>query len=87
MSKAPRMLARYSRAARNRHLHLHGRGRDYRPTRAAENKIRRPPDTMELAMQRTADVLATVAARADRPFVVGIRRRDRSGGADARTSS
>src|SRR5216110_485923 len=27
---------------------------------------------MELAMQRTTDVLATVAARADRPFVVGF---------------
>jgi phosphopantothenoylcysteine decarboxylase/phosphopantothenate--cysteine ligase len=45
---------------------------DYRPTRAAEHKIKKTTDTMELAMQRTADVLATVAARADRPFVVGF---------------
>jgi len=45
---------------------------DYRPTRAAEHKIKKTTDTMELAMQRTTDVLATVAARADRPFVVGF---------------
>src|SRR6267378_3892484 len=45
---------------------------DYRPTRAAEHKIKKTTETMELAMERTADVLATVAARADRPFVVGF---------------
>src|SRR5438874_2648778 len=45
---------------------------DYRPARAAEQKIKKTGETMELAMQRTTDVLATVAARADRPFVVGF---------------
>ena len=45
---------------------------DYRPARAAEQKIKKPSDTLELAMERTADVLATVAARSDRPFVVGF---------------
>jgi phosphopantothenoylcysteine decarboxylase/phosphopantothenate--cysteine ligase len=45
---------------------------DYRPVRAAEHKIKKTTETMELAMERTADVLATVAARADRPFVVGF---------------
>jgi phosphopantothenoylcysteine decarboxylase/phosphopantothenate--cysteine ligase len=45
---------------------------DYRPTRAAEHKIKKTAETMELAMERTADVLATVAARAERPFVVGF---------------
>jgi len=45
---------------------------DYRPPRAAEQKIKKTSDTMELAMERTADVLATVAARAERPFVVGF---------------
>jgi phosphopantothenoylcysteine decarboxylase / phosphopantothenate---cysteine ligase len=45
---------------------------DYRPVRAAEHKIKKTSETMELAMERTADVLATVAARADRPFVVGF---------------
>ena len=45
---------------------------DYKPARAAEQKIKKTSDTMELAMERTADVLATVAARAERPFVVGF---------------
>jgi phosphopantothenoylcysteine decarboxylase/phosphopantothenate--cysteine ligase len=45
---------------------------DYRPARAAEQKIKKTSDTLELAMERTADVLATVAARNERPFVVGF---------------
>src|SRR6516225_618738 len=45
---------------------------DYRPARAAGQKIKKTTDTLELAMERTADVLATVAARSDRPFVVGF---------------
>jgi phosphopantothenoylcysteine decarboxylase / phosphopantothenate---cysteine ligase len=45
---------------------------DYRPARAAEQKIKKTADTLELAMERTTDVLATVAARTDRPFVVGF---------------
>src|SRR5580704_13993738 len=45
---------------------------DYRPARAAEQKIKKTTDTLELAMQRTTDVLATVAAHAERPFVVGF---------------
>ncbi len=45
---------------------------DYRPARAAEHKIKKTTETMELSMQRTTDVLATVAARADRPLVVGF---------------
>jgi phosphopantothenoylcysteine decarboxylase/phosphopantothenate--cysteine ligase len=45
---------------------------DYRPAQAAEHKIKKTAPTMELSMERTADVLATVAARADRPFVVGF---------------
>jgi phosphopantothenoylcysteine decarboxylase / phosphopantothenate---cysteine ligase len=45
---------------------------DYRPARAAEHKIKKTSDTLELAMERTDDVLATVASRAERPFVVGF---------------
>jgi phosphopantothenoylcysteine decarboxylase/phosphopantothenate--cysteine ligase len=45
---------------------------DYRPATAAEQKIKKTSDRMDLSMERTADVLATVAARADRPFVVGF---------------
>jgi phosphopantothenoylcysteine decarboxylase / phosphopantothenate---cysteine ligase len=45
---------------------------DYRPATAAEQKIKKTSDRLDLSMERTADVLATVAARPDRPFVVGF---------------
>jgi phosphopantothenoylcysteine decarboxylase/phosphopantothenate--cysteine ligase len=45
---------------------------DYRPAAAAEQKIKKTSDRMDLSMERTADVLATVAARPNRPFVVGF---------------
>jgi phosphopantothenoylcysteine decarboxylase/phosphopantothenate--cysteine ligase len=45
---------------------------DYRPAQAAEHKIKKTAPTMDLVLERTADVLATVAARAERPFVVGF---------------
>jgi phosphopantothenoylcysteine decarboxylase/phosphopantothenate--cysteine ligase len=45
---------------------------DYRPARAAPQKIKKTAETLELVMERTVDVLATVAARADRPLVVGF---------------
>jgi phosphopantothenoylcysteine decarboxylase/phosphopantothenate--cysteine ligase len=45
---------------------------DYRPSHAADRKIKKTAETLELAMERTTDVLATVAARPERPFVVGF---------------
>jgi phosphopantothenoylcysteine decarboxylase/phosphopantothenate--cysteine ligase len=45
---------------------------DYRPANAAEQKIKKTSDRMDLSMERTTDVLATVAARPNRPFVVGF---------------
>ena len=45
---------------------------DYRPARPADQKIKKTTDTLDLCMERTSDVLATVAARQDRPFVVGF---------------
>jgi phosphopantothenoylcysteine decarboxylase / phosphopantothenate---cysteine ligase len=45
---------------------------DYRPAHAAEHKIKKTSETLDLSMERTADVLGTVAARADRPLVVGF---------------
>jgi phosphopantothenoylcysteine decarboxylase / phosphopantothenate---cysteine ligase len=45
---------------------------DYKPARTADQKIKKTSDTLDLCMERTCDVLATVAARADRPFVVGF---------------
>lgn len=45
---------------------------DYRPSECAAEKIKKTGDCMQLAMNRTEDIIATVAARADRPFVVGF---------------
>jgi phosphopantothenoylcysteine decarboxylase / phosphopantothenate---cysteine ligase len=45
---------------------------DYRPARAAGQKIKKTSDTLELSMERTVDVLATVAGKVERPFVVGF---------------
>jgi phosphopantothenoylcysteine decarboxylase / phosphopantothenate---cysteine ligase len=45
---------------------------DYKPARPADQKIKKTSDTLDLCMERTSDVLATVAARSDRPFVVGF---------------
>ncbi len=45
---------------------------DYRPANAAAQKIKKTSDTLDLSMERTADVLATVAALPNRPFVVGF---------------
>lgn len=58
---------------------------DYRPARAAEQKIKKTSETLELAMERTADVLANVAARADRPYVVGFAAETESVEQNART--
>ena len=45
---------------------------DYRPACPVECKIKKTNESMDLKMERTVDILATVAARAARPFVVGF---------------
>jgi phosphopantothenoylcysteine decarboxylase/phosphopantothenate--cysteine ligase len=47
---------------------------DYRPVKPAASKIKKTSESMELQMERTVDILATVAARIGlaRPFVVGF---------------
>ncbi len=47
---------------------------DYRPTKPAGSKIKKTSESMDLQMERTVDILATVAARVGlaRPFVVGF---------------
>lgn len=45
---------------------------DYRPACPAEQKIKKHESALELSLERTTDVLAAVAARPDRPFVVGF---------------
>jgi phosphopantothenoylcysteine decarboxylase/phosphopantothenate--cysteine ligase len=45
---------------------------DYRPVQCAPEKIKKTSDALTLSLSRTTDILATVAARAPRPFVVGF---------------
>ena len=45
---------------------------DYRPVAVAERKIKKQADTLTLEMTRTTDILASVAAAAHRPYVVGF---------------
>ena len=45
---------------------------DYRPRQAAEHKIKKSGEGMELSMTRAPDILATVAKASPRPFVVGF---------------
>lgn len=45
---------------------------DYRPARPASQKIKKNSTELELEMERTVDILAGVAARSQRPFVVGF---------------
>jgi phosphopantothenoylcysteine decarboxylase / phosphopantothenate---cysteine ligase len=58
---------------------------DYRPASAAAHKIKKTSDRLEVSMERTPDVLATVAARPDRPFVVGFAAETESVEQNART--
>jgi phosphopantothenoylcysteine decarboxylase/phosphopantothenate--cysteine ligase len=45
---------------------------DYRPVVCADQKIKKRSDSLTLPMTRTPDILADVAARTPRPFVVGF---------------
>ncbi len=45
---------------------------DYRPLTVAARKIKKKTEQLSLELTRTTDILATVAARAERPFVVGF---------------
>ncbi len=46
---------------------------DYKPAHPADQKIKKASDRMDLEMARTTDILATVAASAERPkLVVGF---------------
>ncbi len=73
VESAAEMLAAVLRELAGTHIFISTAAvADYRPVHAAENKIKKTSDTLELSMERTVDVLATVAARPDRPFVVGF---------------
>jgi phosphopantothenoylcysteine decarboxylase/phosphopantothenate--cysteine ligase len=45
---------------------------DYRPQTVAAQKMKKTTEQLEIGMIRTVDILASVAARPDRPFVVGF---------------
>jgi phosphopantothenoylcysteine decarboxylase/phosphopantothenate--cysteine ligase len=45
---------------------------DYRPAHPPEQKIKKSAEHLAIDMERTVDIVGTVAARADRPFVVGF---------------
>jgi len=45
---------------------------DYRPRRAAEEKIKKDAQSLSLELVRNPDILAEVAARKDAPFTVGF---------------
>jgi phosphopantothenoylcysteine decarboxylase / phosphopantothenate---cysteine ligase len=45
---------------------------DYRPAHPPEHKIKKSSERLAVEMERTVDIIGTVAARPDRPFVVGF---------------
>ena len=45
---------------------------DYRPATIAEQKIKKSQNTMQVTMTRNPDIVATIAALADRPYVIGF---------------
>jgi phosphopantothenoylcysteine decarboxylase/phosphopantothenate--cysteine ligase len=45
---------------------------DYRPVQVSSEKIKKTSDSLLLALSRTPDILATVAAGSPRPMVVGF---------------
>ncbi|HYK24709.1 MAG TPA: bifunctional phosphopantothenoylcysteine decarboxylase/phosphopantothenate--cysteine ligase CoaBC [Steroidobacteraceae bacterium] len=45
---------------------------DYRPAAPPEHKIKKTTEKLAVEMERTVDVIATIAARPRRPFVVGF---------------
>ena len=45
---------------------------DYRPVDVATQKLKKTKDTMTIELARNPDIVATIAARNDKPFVVGF---------------
>lgn len=45
---------------------------DYRPATVAEQKIKKSADVIALELVKNPDIVATIAARPDRPFVLGF---------------
>jgi phosphopantothenoylcysteine decarboxylase/phosphopantothenate--cysteine ligase len=45
---------------------------DYRPSKPKDQKIKKTEVSLDIGLERTQDILANVAARAERPYVVGF---------------
>ncbi len=45
---------------------------DYRPAQPPDHKIKKSTERLAVEMERTVDIIATVAARSQRPFIVGF---------------
>jgi phosphopantothenoylcysteine decarboxylase/phosphopantothenate--cysteine ligase len=45
---------------------------DYRPAHTSNQKIKKTAEKLDIEMERTIDIIGTVAARPERPFVVGF---------------
>jgi len=73
IESAEDMLAAVTREVATTHIYISTAAiADYRPARPAAQKIKKKEADLDLALERTVDVLTAVAARADRPFVVGF---------------
>ena len=86
VESAEGMLAAVQREVAQTHIFISTAAvADYRPANPAEQKIKKTSDRLHLDMERTVDILATVAGRAERPFVVGFAAETESVEQNART--
>ena len=86
VESAEGMLAAVQREVAQTHIFISTAAvADYRPANPAEQKIKKTSDRLHLDMERTVDILATVAGRAARPFVVGFAAETESVEQNART--
>jgi phosphopantothenoylcysteine decarboxylase/phosphopantothenate--cysteine ligase len=73
VESADEMLAAAEMAARGADVFIAAAAvADYRPLEPSDRKIKKTAETLRLELTRNPDVLATVAAWKDRPFMVGF---------------
>ncbi len=73
VESADDMLAAAETAARDADVFIAAAAvADYRPMQTSDRKIKKTAETLRLELTRNPDVLATIAAWRDRPFMVGF---------------
>jgi phosphopantothenoylcysteine decarboxylase/phosphopantothenate--cysteine ligase len=73
VESADEMLAAAEAAARGADVFIAAAAvADYRPVEPSDRKIKKTAETLRLELTRNPDVLATIAAWQDRPFMVGF---------------